>query len=703
MKLLIKIVSKVQKIHYIFLVSVFLFLLVSFFSNEVYASCSNGNWGSRCQNSCENLNIGACLKTDGDCFWYLGYDGIDKRPRCTSTYGQTVKACEANSQIGCYSDQECGPNNNICVKGSSTPDNPPPASNPNPGTGTKPACSDDNIGIEPGSGVRGVAQCASSNNCQNLGLGEYSDRYQCSDSTKPYCCINYLSNAAPPKSNAEQCTKHSDCGANGYCISNVVGKKGSSSCVKEGIVGTETICEDYTSRLGLGLDKVCASGKCNSTTLLCEGGTTAPPGRGGASAPSAPPAPGGYCGNDSGPNASWKTPNTTCSVSEARWDRANGNAYCNYYHSGSGEFFYGCSGGANPGTGSPAPSPTPYIPGADAKVCANQDGVAGYMQPLCDGQPFDASKVPTAKLGRTYSDRYKCNSADASGKDYFDKEIPRTSPGGDACDKFPWYNASASKKLPGIIYVYQNQTCGGGSNPPLCDPDLNLICVTLSKNSSGIDMYTCQYNTDSSKGPVGAPTPTPGASTRCEIGLKGTGCECSSTGGGCLTSHNCEPSADPGDSNSYCVPFPAVQKWCERTKTLVSSPAACTGATPYATPTPYYGSECPNDTYHKCASSTAACPATYAYKNSALADQACSAYEPSTPVCCKKATTGSGGPVVPSPITASPSPAAPAPETCAGIGGTCGFSGYADTHSGAQSWGILDCKLVAGYQQWCWK
>ncbi len=395
-----------------------------------------------------------------------------------------------------------------------------------------------------------------------------------------------------------------------------------------------------TPSAAAGSPKVSCDGKCGSTRPASDA-----------------TCPGGYSYNDNDPLNSKK--DAAC---------GGGNSYC-----------WTCnSSGSNPGGGSPAPSPTPYIPGATAEVCANQGGVASYMQPLCNGEPFDASKVATAVKDRQYADRYRCANADASGKDYFDKNISFSS-ADNPCNKFPWYGpnslATPVCKIDCKAQYGNNYSCSYdyGSANTRCCPDgkrycsragtcvsdtqgcLGLLagigqtCGTDAQcedfasgarcrpfGSSGIN--TCQW-VNASGTPIPSPTPTPGAAASCVVGMMGTGCRCDITGGGCLTSHNCEPSYD-GNSKSYCVPFPATQRWCERSKTLVSSQAACTGATPYTTPTPFYSFDCPGDGNHICAATSTSCPAPYSYKNSSTADMACSDYNPSTPFCCKKTATG---------------------------------------------------------------
>lgn len=292
-------------------------------------------------------------------------------------------------------------------------------------------------------------------------------------------------------------------------------------------------------------------------------------------------------------------------------------------------------GGTTPGAeGGPSPS---------SGICAGKGGPDtnfskpdGFWGSTCDGKFIQDTDPKTAKPGRQYADRYKC----ANPGTVDDRQSSSK-----ACDSYPWIDNSPAEPIctagkggakvdcskaygPGYVCTYDYNSSGINGDTR-CTPYGTRYCPVSRGpvgpaqgcpglqsgigQTCGVDKQCedyaagarCDLKSKTCQWPDGTPpTPTAGPAGNCGTpGFKGTGCEClsSPTSCGCRTTHNPEASWD-NPSKYFCVPFPATQKWCTASQTLTSTLAACTGATPYASPTPAVSTAfCPSDGNHLCA------------------------------------------------------------------------------------------------------
>lgn len=353
----------------------------------------------------------------------------------------------------------------------------------------------------------------------------------------------------------------------------------------------------------------------------------------------------------------------------------------------------------------------------------------GYINATCDKKEIGETDPSKAQPGRKYYDKYQCTQSSGPDGKYVYVESPSAN---NVCDHFPWiddgatlpkcYSANDPKRTSPIdcaatngsnwVCTFDYTSTGNNASATHCSPDGKRWCPTASTwvtdaqgcgglqagigQTCGEDKQCADYPQGARCKPFGSsgntcqwpggtpPPPTPGASTSCSTpGLKGTGCPCSSQNScGCATSHNPELSLD-GDNRYYCVPFPAVQQWCNRTQSLMpnGSEAKCQGSTAYSTPTPTINpavyTSCLDDGNHLCAKPNQ-CADGYGPTNNPLANQACAMYNPSTPLCYVKGatplsscTTGSGGGTGSANPSISPAASGPAlktaPQPCTDI------------------------------------
>lgn len=358
-------------------------------------------------------------------------------------------------------------------------------------------------------------------------------------------------------------------------------------------------------------------------------------------------------------------------------------------------------GTTTPGS-STSPAPTSDVCSQSGK--GNVDTVFskpnGYEGPTCDHRLIGATDPKTAQPGRVYADRYRCTKTGADGTNYVDVLVPSADK---SCDSYPWIDASVTPvckaglggavvdcaKVHGPNYTctfnYNSSNTQNSSTLTTCCPDNKRFCdVAGTCVDAGQGCYrklglgdVCYKggDTDCSDYPAGArcldpdlngvftcqypagkptPTPTPGASNNCTSGFKGTGCPCTTASAcGCASSHNPEPSLDD-PSKYFCVPFPATNLWCDRTKSLMPKsidPAICTGSTPYSTPTPV-SKGCPNDGNHLCVAANA-CQVGYGPTNDSVANTACADWNPDTPQCYRRGNTPLSSCSTPSPVVTS--------------------------------------------------
>lgn len=570
----------------------------------------------------------SCQKTsNGKCFWYSG--GANSSPSCVDNTGNMNDNALCRDGGHCYKGEECS-SGNYC-------------------SSSDPAitCAGNQIGNV----VR--YSCDASCPTDSSKGGESSNKsLTCSGSDK--CCF-YYSNYTPA---ATKAPASDDCGS-GYSCTHA------DSCTSQ-IYGTLT-----------------PNCKANGSNMRCCKNVS----DGGGSGSSLPAEPGvGYC---AGPNREnpQAVGGATCGINNAPYDSES--QYCIQKYGGSLGNFFKCSAASTP-TG----------------ICASHGGPDtifskpnGFWGPTCDGKMIGDTDPKTAKEGRKYADRYKC----AEYNTYEDVPVPSSD---EVCNEYPWIDTINKKpstcKEPnsggqidcsqftdrectldfestseyscvkkGFKWcdiqkkeIISTGACRGiAGQGQICGEDIQCngypeaICV----DPANTGFKTCQWKSGT------GPTPTPGASTRCNTpGQLGTGCECGTLGGGCLTSHNCSPAADDS-TKSYCVPFGTGERWCINSQTSIP-PLQCASATKYTTPTPTptISVRCPNDGNHLCVPSNY-CQAGYGPKNDATADSACASWNPDTPKCYFKGATALSSCTTPtatptrnpSLVTATPKPTPP--------------------------------------------
>lgn len=522
-----------------------------------------------------------------------------------------------------------------------------------------------------------------------------------------------------PATSYENCTKHTDCNANEFCISNVIGKKGSSSCVPRGVGGLNSSCEDYTAQ-GLPVNLVCQSGICGAN-LQCEAETG--PSSGGSNTcesedndddgdgtdgtPNGGDAfrciVGGCSGNPDGYTETYSGNHSSCTTGVCCMNRSI------YAKRGTGQIPPQTAPGSNQ---SPGSNQTPGGSTPTSDRCADKGGIdvarggpTGFLRSLCDSKPYNANEAKTAQPGRNYSELYACKNGD---EEVFSPQNDKI------CDEYPWLDNrnrvpttckeprsgnpidctanpdfECSKDFESNDYscvrkgyrwcelfykdgksargeeIIVSGSCKGAAGiAQSCGEDIqckdfpDALCV----NTQTAGIKVCQW----ARGV--APSPTPGASTRCSIGFMGTGCECTNTGGGCTSSHSCFP-ADDNPSRSYCVPHASGERWCEKSQTSVTR-NTCASAPVYTTPTPtpdITAGHCPNDGNHLCVNPLSnACIAGYGPKNNAQADKACQDYTQFSGAKCyiKGATPDPTCSTQSSPIPAAGTPTKTPPPGC---------------------------------------
>lgn len=224
------------------------------FQTQTYANVSN-------QEDCNNVNyVNECID-DPLCFWYKGKSG--ERPHCAPKYNGVGGKCPDTklNQIptACYADQSCP--GDYCVQN-------PTSSNESCKSHSD--CPADQFCISNVIGQKGSSSCVSkgvggpNSICEDYAAQGLQVDIVCASQS----CNRSTLRCTDPASSIS-CRSHSDCPANQFCISNVVGSKTSSSCVGVRVGGANAICEDFTS-LGLPVNAVCTSQKCNTSSLRCE-------------------------------------------------------------------------------------------------------------------------------------------------------------------------------------------------------------------------------------------------------------------------------------------------------------------------------------------------------------------------------------------------------------------------------------------------
>ena len=646
---------------------------------------------------CGSLSINQCKDHLDECFVYRGGKGDAQRCQTKQDVGQTCYTGACYSSPGQY-----------CIPGAKT--------------------------AGPDAGM--IGYCGK----YQQGLGEPCfENEHCASS---YCnkSLDVCENppATPPTSN-ESCRTHSDCPANQFCISNVKGQKGSSSCVSTSQGGTNALCEDYASQ-GLPVNVVCASQKCNTSSLRCDAAAGATPPPASTPPPSSDPNSCTAVGNINGTFACL----SSCGVNGDKHtvdykasghdnygnDKCNGGICC--YDPDKYAQYYGSSIGGSSST--PAPgggttSPGGGTPGPASGPCAGvKGGVLSYVNGTCNEKLFDATKAAAREFcGGVYKDKYICQNIDPSTSQRYVDYVPS---GGNTCSSPPWCPATGGTTTPSPTVgpdanctAYQGQTCHPNdySNKIYCcEPNKNLECT--NPNPLYPNSYTCQY-----KGGV-AFTPTPGASNNCSaanFGNWGVGCACP-TGGGCGGTLGCYKEASgkvfpPDNPNGQ---FCATGRWCAQSQTDVQNTAACMSATPYVSPSPTgssgggsgYQADCPyynaagGLTNNECQDGTQ-CLAGYDHApigpGGTNGDRVCSETNGRPNVCCTKRPGGSTTTTTPAPGggTTAPVPStttAPAPTSSYTPPSSC-VGHPANSMCGSASEANMQCFYPGGTGYWGWK
>lgn len=464
----------------------------------------------------------------------------------------------------------------------------------------------------------------------------------------------------------ESCKTHLECGAGKFCISNVKGQKGSSSCVSIGQRGTNAICEEYANE-GVAVHAVCQSKQCNPISLTCE------------AAPSANPDSSNSCESEDNNDKAFRCIVGGCSGAYSEEYKGTFSSCANGQICCMNRSIYAKRSAIPPqkGSGSDNKTQNPNItstPGSER--CADKGGIdvarggpTGFLRSLCDSKPYDANEAKTAKPGRKYSELYACKNGNeevffpehnkiCDEYPWLDNRIPTTckepySGGQIDCSQFKdrectkdfesndyscvkkgyrWCELlyKDGKRARGEEIIASGSCRGPSIIGGQCGEDIqckdfpDAICV----NTQNPGLKLCQW-----AGGV-APSPTPGGSTSCKSGYKQTGCPCNNIPGvanDCSSDHVCKGSWEyTKTNNSYCVPFSTASRWCERSQQLLPDEATCVGSPVYTTPEPtpdITAGYCPNDGNHLCVNPISnPCIAGYGPKNNAQADQACQEY-----------------------------------------------------------------------------